>query len=538
MPLALEHLPADILDLGPTARAALAGRPRPFGADGLCVPAGVHDVPRPAPVLERSERRALVDSLRRSLAVHGPHVRVLDSLRHLEHEGAALVLAGQQPGFLGGPLFNLWKTLHAVALARALEREWGTPVVPAFWNHADDHDVAEVHHLWVMNPALDLRKVALASMSSGKEPLSRLVLSEERHRLGAIAELLRQTLWEGPEREGALEAFLPRAGESLASAFTRTWLDLFGSFGVLVIEPDAIRAQLSRALAQIVGADPLEALLDGERRLADQGLPPSIESRGAALVFRSVAGKRQALRASEDGFRFDAEPGSRSAAELALEIQQEPDAYSPGALLRPLAQDLALPVSAYIGGFGELAYQASLAPLRRRVRAPDTAFVPRLSATLVDPETDAALAKLGCSVRDALLARGHLGLGDADAAAPEIVAKLRARAQRAAAELVELRPELAQLDRGLSVQLKKVAEQAQGLVEKLAEKAQRVHDNSTGKERRHARRANNGLFPRGAPQERVRGALEFCARFGRGWIDDLAPEIDPFPTEHVVVHLS
>ena len=52
------------------------------------------------------------------------------------------------------------------------------------------------------------------------------------------------------------------------------------------------------------------------------------------------------------------------------------------------------------------------------------------------------------------------------------------------------------------------------------------------------RRLSNGLFPRGEPQERVRGVFEFVARHGRAWLDELAAEIDPLPVEHLVVDLA
>jgi hypothetical protein len=104
--------------------------------------------------------------------------------------------------------------------------------------------------------------------------------------------------------------------------------------------------------------------------------------------------------------------------------------------------------------------------------------------------------------------------------------------------LSDLRTELAELDRGLAQQLKRSAAQVRALVEKLATKAERVHANTQGRGRRHYRRVNNGLYPRRTPQERVRGALEFIASHGRGWIDELLREIDPFPTEHLLVYFE
>ena len=515
------------------------------------IPADLASFPQPPDPFDGEDRQALAGVLEAKLAPFAPHDFVLESVRAIAQPGASFVIVGQQPGFLGGPLYNALKALHAIRLARDLSEEWGKPVVPAFWNHADDHDIAEVHHLWIQNPNLDLFKLGLASMSSGRVPFARITMDEDRQRLGAVGEALRQNLWEGARREAAVKLFLPRHGETFSNAFTRILLALFGHHGLVVIEPDWIRESLSRALARVVTRDVREALAEGAARLRAVGREPAIDAETAALVFRLIDGNRHALRFAEDGFRFDGEPGSRTASELAAEILQSPDEWSPAALLRPLAQDLALPVAAYIGGWGELAYHTQLPPLRERTGAPPTPFVPRLSATLVDPEAAASMAKLGLTPGDVLRAKGHLGeasgedqgtgkaghAGNTEGAAP-VVGRLREVGSGAARQLENLREELAALDRGLASQLRRTGEQVRGLIDRLATKAERVHANQAGRGRRHFRRLNHGLFPREQPQERVRGIVEFAARFGTGWLDDLLDEFEPLPTEHLVVHLG
>ena len=55
---------------------------------------------------------------------------------------AQVVVTGQQPGFLGGPLYTLHKIATAVALARQLTAA-GRPTVPVFWCGDDDDDLRE-----------------------------------------------------------------------------------------------------------------------------------------------------------------------------------------------------------------------------------------------------------------------------------------------------------------------------------------------------------------------------------------------------------
>ncbi|MBK7642660.1 MAG: bacillithiol biosynthesis cysteine-adding enzyme BshC [Planctomycetes bacterium] len=538
MTLRLEHLPADVLELSELARAALSGR---VPTQLVRFARRLEDIPACEDRLDPQARAELARVLEQQLSGLQPHVAVLDAARSLAQPGVCAVVTGQQPGFTASPLYSIYKALSAIRLARSLTQAWERPVVALFWNHADDHDVAEVHHTHVVNRNLDLQKISLPGLSSGRTPLSQLVLEDERSRLPVLRAVFEQLLRTEPELERAMAALFPRAGETLARAFTRAMTEVLGPLGLVVVEPDWIREPLSRALAGLLEHDPYAALAQGSERLAAAGYAPAIPPADAALLFHHERENgrvsRRALRSGGEGYQYDREDGSRTATELAAEIIDDPHAWSPGALLRPLVQDLCLPVAAYVGGFGELGYHAQLSVLRERAGAPSTAFVARLSATLVDPEARLALQILETDVASVLRARGVFESAE-EPAEPEVAARLREVGERAAKELLALREALALLDPSLVVQLKRSAGEMEEAATALAEKARRVHGNRAGKGRRHERRVSNLLCPRGEPQERLLGPLPFVARFGTQWLEELAFEHDPFDPVHLVVHLG
>jgi bacillithiol biosynthesis cysteine-adding enzyme BshC len=530
-------VPADAVGAPPADHARL----------GLEIPPDARSIPRPSSRLEARERAALARALEEHLAPLAPHVAVLDAVRSLVDLRACAVVTGQQPGFLASPLYSLYKALQAIRLARVLREQWKAPVVALFWNHADDHDVAEVHHAHFVNKNLDLQKVALAGLSSGRQPFSRIRIREQAQGLASIRALIGQFLEGAPFTARALEIFVPRDGETLAGAFTRSLTELLGPLGLAVIEPDWIRPSLSQELARIVDADPARHLELAASRLRERGVATPIDPSEAALVYAHDAQGRRALRKGGDGFRFDGEDGSRTGSELAAEIVQDPLAWSPGALLRPIVQDLCLPVAAYVGGEGELAYHAELPDLRARVGAPATPFVPRVSCTLVDPECRISLGKLGLAVEDVLRSRGTRAIEEETSAdAPHVVSAMRSVGEAAAKSLEALRDDLAALDPALLSQLQRAASQMRSAGDWIAEKAERVHQNKSGKGRRHVRRLENMLCPGGELQERVLGPLGFVARFGETWPAELADAIDPFAAvatdgrrrSHLVVELG
>ena len=538
MPLSrlwLEHLPADVFGLAPIARHGLAQGPD-FAP--LPVARRPKEVPQPTERHALTERDELARRLRGPIEALDPPTRVLSSLTALEQEGVFAVVTGQQPGLLGAPLYTLYKAMQACRLAHELSLIWGRPVVPMFWNHGDDHDVAEVNRSWQLNRNLDIQKVALAGLSSGRQPLSRIVLDEERHALAAVRNSLRQTYGDHVEVETALELFVPRAGETLVRAVSRCLTQLLGAHGLVVVEPDWIRAELSRGLARVVASSIEDALQEGARVLREAGEEVVLDPREAALVYRVTDEGRRALRLGGEGFRYDGETGSRTAEELAAEILEQPEHWSAGALLRPLAQDFALPTSAYIGGMAELAYHAQLGPLRDARDLPRLPFVPRVSVTLVEPEVRNALDKLSIELRGVLEARGNLDQLVTSEPTPAVIEALRAAAERAAEDLRRHGPELAAIDPSMGPNLARTASQVKNLVEKLLAKAERVHQNSSGKGRRHLRRLANTLFPRDEPQERVLGPFSFVARWGPSWIEALFAEMPAIAPEHIVAHFE
>lgn len=529
----VERLSAESLELSPFANSVLAGGP---GVPGLTVVRGPSDLKPPEDRFAPDERVDLAETLESHLSALSPHVAVLDAVRSLRTPGASVVITGQQPGFLGSPLLSVYKALHTIRLARTLAQAWERPVVPLFWNHGDDHDVAEVHHAYVVNQNLDLQKLALAGFSSGRQPISRIHIDAEKQRLSATRELLLQTLGGAPHVETAVDQFLPRDGDSLATAFTRGLTQLLGHLGLVVLEPDWIRTELSRALATLVASDPGARLNEGTAAVRAAGLESTIDPEGAALVYRVDDQGRHPLRAGGDGFRYDHEPGSRTCAELAAEIVDAPANWSAGALLRPIAQDLALPAAAYVGGWAELGYQSQLVPLRRAVGAPLTPLVPRFSCTLVEPDVAGSLDKLELDVGGVIAMRGTFERTPTEEA--PVVKALQETAERAVAMLLEHKAELAALDRGLGQNLSRSAGQIRSLIDKIREKAARVHANRTGKGARHERRVSAALMPRGSLQERVHGPIPYVARYGVEWVDALFEHIPPYDAgDHFVATL-
>ncbi|MFT5198537.1 MAG: bacillithiol biosynthesis cysteine-adding enzyme BshC [Planctomycetota bacterium] len=479
-------------------------------------------------------RRDLASSIKSGLGGLDLPNAAIDSLEALGQPGAVAIITGQQPGFLCSPLYSLYKAMQACKLAQELTAKWKRSVIPLFWNHADDHDIAEVHHSYIQNRNLDLQKVSLAGLSSGRLPLSSIVLDEEAQGLASIRAFLEQNFGMYPHGDEGVDLFMPRTGETLPNTMTRVFLQVLGPMGLIPIEPDWIRKPLGQALAQVVECDGAKVLQ------ASNDLPygAAIDPSNASLLFHVNEQGRTAVRWQEQGYVIDGSDEVILPTTLAERIRKEPNAWSAGALFRPLIQDLALPCIGYVGGYGELAYHAQLVETRKATKTPVTAFIPRVSATLIDQECSVSLKKAGVTLQQVLLGGGDLKIEDEASQTPGVFADIQRILDEARSALNTQRAPLAAIEPSMDRGLKRATDQMTAGIEKLLATALRIHQNKGGKTGRHVRRLNNRLMPRGNLQERVLGPLEFYARYGPVCITALYAVLPSLSQAHLALTLQ
>jgi len=523
----LEHLPADVHGLLPFELAALAGK---LAAHGVVL--GLNELRPPVDPFLPAEREQLAQELEAAATLHAPHVAVLDSIRSLARPGASCVVTCLEPGLGGGTLATLAQCLQVVSLAEELRARWGAPVVPLVWNDCEGIDSRRLEERTVLDRSDELARVRLEAVARGERSWRSVPLVRERYGLGAARAFLRQLYGDAPKIDAALDLFMPREGEDLGRACTRSWLELFGPRGLVVVESDTLRERGSQALARIVSGGFLASVREALATFPG-GAPLELEEE--ELIVHTGGTTPRILGAGGDGYRYRDEPGSRTPSELAAELVQEPQPWSPSPLLRPLVRDLVLPVAAVVGDRGELARHLITADLHRSLGLPLPAFLRRVSLTLVDGAARDALEREGLQLEQVL--RHGSPEGEVPVPDRELLEALDVLAQESRERLANLRPRLTDLEPSLAIPWKRATRELLGSIERLGQKVARVGANRRGRSRRRRRLLANGLRPHGGPQDEVHGPIPWVARHGTGWIDGLARELDPACAEHLVLHL-
>ncbi|MFC1608298.1 bacillithiol biosynthesis BshC, partial [Candidatus Latescibacterota bacterium] len=181
-----------------------------------------------------------VDSLAQILATEHTRLGVPEqSLKAIDSmsSDSVFVVCGQQAGLFGGPLYTLYKALHAVRLAQRLGDAAGRNVVPVFWIASDDHDFDEVAGIGIRSSDGSTQRAGYRP-SSYREgmPVGDVVLGDG---IGEAILALEKSLPPGERSSHYLnivrEAWRP--GVKWADAFAAQMAAICGQYGLVLLDP-------------------------------------------------------------------------------------------------------------------------------------------------------------------------------------------------------------------------------------------------------------------------------------------------------------
>jgi bacillithiol synthase len=466
---------------------------------------------------------ALADLLERQSIKFGASESAMANIAKLR-AGARAVVTGQQVVLFGGPLLTILKAATAVARAKEATAATGIDHVPVFWLATEDHDLAEVNHVfWNTRNGLARHELPAREEDTGRH-VGEVVLGDA---IQSIVTTAVETL-EGPfadEVGRALrESYAP--GETYGSAFGKLMSRLLAGKGIIFIDP--LDARLHRLAAHVYlraldESDSLrDALLARSQELEAAGYHVQVKvTHETTLLFYKVGGRREPLR-SRNG-KFIAADSEFSREELASAIEKTPEAFTPSALLRPVVQDTLLPTAAYIGGPAEIAYMAQTQVAYAKILGRMPAILPRASFTIVEQPIARFLAHYGLDVRDFLRGSQHVRAMMEQKALPGGLASRFDATERTLRDLLKTYEEpLEKLDPTLIEALRAMEGKVLHQFGQLRAKAGRAENLRSGVLDRKERILLDSLYPQGGLQERSLCFLPLLAASGRELLDELS----------------
>lgn len=438
-------------------------------------------------------------------------------------KGAGTVVTGQQVALFGGTMLVPLKAATALGHARNATGN-GKPHAAVFWLASEDHDFAEINHVFLPS-GRELAKIEypLSDENAPAIPVGRIVLTEQIAELVAKAsELL------GPSEATEALAAAYKPGRTFAQAFADFYRQIFAAQGLLVL--DASRREVHRIGAPVLRAaieraDEFHAaLLERNQQLEAAGYHAQVtvaEHSSLLFLLHETTGARIALRrtagtAEEPNGRWHADGETYSTADLLGILESAPERISPSALLRPIFQDFLLSTSLIVGGPAEIAYFGQSGVLYERILGRRTPAAPRQFASLIEPHVAKLLQKHEVGIDQVFEGdAGSLALRLAARSMPiETKQKLAAAGNAVDTELKTLVDWMQSQDKGLGQSAETAAGKILYQMNRLRTLAANFQLQRESTYSRHAESICTALFPGGVPQERVHGAAYYFARYG------------------------
>jgi bacillithiol synthase len=412
------------------------------------------------------------------------------------------VIAGQQVGFAGGPIYTLAKLTGMLKLKRENE-ERGIPTTVFFWLATEDHDFAEVATLALpkRDPKQQLDLTTLrARHHESKTAVGGLPVPEELRR--ALVEYLDipRPSW---LREGITfrDSFAELISEAVDGGF------------ILV---DALLPELRRA-----GAPVFDGILTNWDRIQRE-----LDLRAEALQSAGYTPQVVPRPGEAHTLLFELDENGRRELIDKPRPLAAPERTSTSALTRPLLQDSVLRPDLFVGGPAEVAYYAQIAPLhellgiampRVALRAHEMLAARRIVRTVarydIRPEEIFAGA-------DALLA----------AREPSGVAEVRTIARNARHELAEQITRIGEIALPAEHALARAISRSIGHIEyhfdKLAERAVRGLARKDRERYAAVRELVTTLVPDGVVQDRVTGWFGYWQEYGQHLVGRMIDEAE------------
>ncbi len=304
---------------------------------------------------EASKRTVLTEVLEQQYAQLGITQKeaklVFGNIEKLKDSNTYTVTTGHQLALFTGPLFFIYKIITTIRLTEELKLRYPDKhFVPVFWMASEDHDFAEINHVYVKGQKLEWQK------DSGNQPVGRL-LTDGIH---GVIEQLKSALGTDSQLVKLFEtSYL--GTNTLSDATIRLVHALFAEQGLVILEPDnkRLKQQFTSVMQEdVLSHSSFKALIETNGKL-DRNYKLQVTGREINFFYLSDAGRNLILKTTK-GFEIQHTNLVFSEAEMEQEIKQYPERFSPNVVLRPVYQECILPNLAYIGGPGEVAYWLQL----------------------------------------------------------------------------------------------------------------------------------------------------------------------------------
>jgi len=350
-----------------------------------------------------TNRETLVQELKKQYEGVETSDRVKKNIESLLSTGTFSITTAHQNNIFTGPLYFIYKIVHAIKLADHLKTSLPKQnFVPVFYIGSEDADLEELNHAW-----LGGEKLVWETQQTGA--VGRMKIDKGLVKLIGQMEGQLAVLPGGAAIISRLKEFY-KEGETVQDATFRFVNSLFAEYGLVVLLPDntALKQQMIKLFEDDLLHQTASGIVeDTASKLSKTGYKIQANPREINL-FYLIGDKRERIEKKNDQYSILNTKYSFDNVSMIKELKEHPERFSPNVILRGLYQETILPNIAFIGGGGETAYWLQLKELFEHYKVPFPALVLRNSFLIVEKKWQEKIAHLGFTAEDIFLPEQEL----------------------------------------------------------------------------------------------------------------------------------
>lgn len=454
----------------------------------------------------------------------------LSNIDLLREHSTFTITTGHQLNLFTGPLYFLYKIFSAINLAEHLKKEYpNNHFVPVYWMATEDHDFEEINYFNLFGKKVKWNRDSAGAVGE---------LSTEG--LQEVKQQLKKEFGESENAKQLISHFTDAytQHDNLADATRFLANALFYHHGLVII--DGNDAEFKKCLVPYAEKELTENLSfkkvsETTEKLTSLGYSEQVHPREINFFYLKE-NLRERIIEQDGKFYVNDTDISFSKEEIITELHQNPELFSPNALLRPLYQEVILPNLCYIGGGGELAYWFQLKDYFNKVEVPFPILLLRNSALLVPKMLSEKLQKMNVEIEDLFLPQHEL-ITKHTREISKIEIDFSQQKEFLKKQFLDLYELAKQTDASflgaVGAQEKK---QLNGL-DNLEKRLLKAQKRNLSEELERLKKIQDQLFPNQSLQERQLNFSELYLEYGEELLDLLKENMDPFDGNFTVLEL-
>ena len=454
-----------------------------------------------------NSRKGLVQHFQKAFSIQASK-KQLEHIKLLENENCFTITTAHQPNIFTGPLYVIYKIIHAIKLAESLQNKFSNKYfVPVFFMGSEDADLDELGNINIQN-----KKLVWQTKQTGA--VGRMLVDNEFLKL--IEEIKGQigVLNFGEELSTIFSTCYTK-GKTIQQATFELLNILFAEYGLLVLIPDDkfLKQEFIPILKKEISTSFSHQIVEQTNQELSKNYKTQASGR-AINLFYLIDDKRVRIEKVGDEFIIEELKLKFSETQILAEVESHPERFSPNVILRPVFQEAILPNVAFIGGGGELAYWMQLKNVFEAVNIDYPVLVLRNSFLLMNKKQKSIIEKLGLTIEDffnnetEIINKYVLKNSEQDLHFSNEILEIKNTFQ-------ELKNHANKIDSTLTEHLKSIEVKTIKKIEQAEKKLFRAEKRKFQEQQQQVKKIKFQLFPNNSLQERVENFSFFYSQYGK-----------------------